>query len=266
MTRVSERFARRHELDWEVPISLTWAQIYNYGKQSIGEQSAWAQEAYDHLSQGYRRVCGLREVEVPELYRQTTIVLTALSPVPPPPAQPYLDYFPLDPEVYHIASLYNQTEVVPVKEEPSGMQGRERFLDGSGQPSPGSVTFFMRDGNNVYLRSTPAKDTTLIMRFGVEVPRVDNSMLNQHPITPDHYDWAIVHASVANYFSVHPDEGKEATQDSEGKETTRYQLAEARFRDVVEQPKSVYAEEAKASFYQMRLAGYRPGPRTRRAH
>jgi len=232
---------------------------------SIGEQSAWAQEAYDHLSQGYRRVCGLKEVEVPELYRTTTIQLLPLSPPPAPPAQPYLDYFELDPEAYHIASLFNQTEVVPVMEEPSGMLGRNRYLDASGQPSPGSVTFFMADGNNVYLRATPAQPTTLILRYGVEVPLVDNSLTNLHPITPDHYDWAIVHAAVANYFSVHPDEGKQATQDQDGKTTTRYQLAEQRFADVVKQPKSVYTEEAKASFYQWRLAGFRPFPRTRRA-
>jgi hypothetical protein len=246
-------------------MSLTFAQIDNYAKLAIGEQSAWAQERYDHLSQALRRVCGLKEVDVPELYRQTTIVLTALAPSPAPPAQPYLDYFPLDPEVMFIGSLYNQTDAYPITEEPSGMLGRNRYLDTSGQPAPGSVTFFMRDGNNVYLRATPTKDTTLILRYGIEVPLVDNSMLNKHPITPDHYDWAIVHAAVANYFSVHPDEGKAATQDSEGRETTRYQLAEQRFRDVVTQPKSVYAEEAKASFYQMRVAGYRPGPRTRRA-
>jgi hypothetical protein len=244
---------------------LTWVQIDGYCKLAIGEQTAWQQERFDHLTEALRRVCGLKQVEVPELIRTTTVTLTAQNPPPPAPAYPYLDYFALDPLVYYIDSIYNQTDAYPVTEEPSGMRGRNRYLDSTGQPPPGQVTFFMNDGNVVYVRNTPSKDTTLICRFGVQVPLVDSTMLNKHPITPDTYDWAIIHAAVANYFSVHPDEGKAATKDEEGKETTRYQLAEQRFAAKVAEPKDVYSEEARAALYNMRLAGYRTAPRTRRA-
>lgn len=232
-------------------MSMTWAQIYRYALIACGESSAFTDEGWDHVSEGYRRVCSLPQVDVPELITTSLITISA---------NPVNDFWELDAAVFYLASMLNVTDGYPVRPEPGGMIGRMNFMTTTGLPSPGNLVFYWRDGNRVYFRDLPTHDTVLKYRWGIDVPNVDVTMVNSHPITPPEYDWSIVHAAVTNYLGAHPDEGGApagpAPVEPGQRQLTRYQMADKRFTESIQQPRQVFAEENKAQFYASRLGGY----------
>jgi hypothetical protein len=240
---------------------LTWEQIKKYAIDACGETSALANEVYDHLSEAYSRVCAI--IDVPELI-QTSVVTSVASA----DGINQKDFLELDRVIYDIRSIWNQTDSVPMYPEPAGMLGRQRFLTnaviepstGMGKPANGSATFYWRDGNRLWLRDTPIAPATFQVRYRIEVPSVDSTMLQQHALTPDHYDWAIIYGAAANFYNAHPAANKVVDAEANITLAGKY---EALFQAKLQQPTGVFEEENESRYETMRLAGYRLGPRSR---
>ena len=233
---------------------MTWAQLRKLYLQGTGDQEAAREEAYTHLSQGYRDVATDPRVKVPELMAidSAVTVLADADSV----AVSSIDF-----SVFAIANGFNVTDGVPIYPEPGGMIGRDGFLDTTGKPPSGNITHYMRDGALIYVRNTPTVNTTLRFRVMRQVPDITEADINASPLTPSQYDMAIVHAAVASYYALHPGEAVA----SEGE---RVVLLGQKHRGEVEriltERHQPMAEEDRPRRETMRLRGYSTMPRSRR--
>lgn len=225
---------------------MTWGRLRKYVVDACGESTAIINEVYDHLTEGYRRVCSL--VDVPELVITTTTVIPIDQ-----------DYFEKAATAYHILSIINLTDSYELHPEPSGMLGRGRYIQSTGKPPAGSITHFFPDGSRVYLRDTPSVETSLQVRYRTEPAAITEADLDSSPITPERYDWAIIQAATRNYYQVHPD----LNVAPEGTHQTLADKAERALQAVLAEPRPDYAEVNKGAYHVMRLSGYMMGPRRR---
>lgn len=229
-------------------MSMTWGLIRKYYLQACGEATAAADEAWDHLTEGHRRV--LSSVDVPDLYKKTAYTVLSGN-----------DFVALAVDVYHLSTVFNVTLGQHMREEPGGMVGRDLFLQQTtGKPQPGPLTHWWRDGANLYVRGTAQADTTLQVRYMVQVPALSDSDINGMPVTPDQYDWAIVHAAAMNYLSVHPADNTVLNPE---RNITRLGQIQAAFASAIQIPKASFTEENKNRQENMRMPGYFVTPRSR---
>lgn len=188
-------------------------------------------------------------MDVPELVVTSTTTITADSDNIDKPATNY-----------HTLSVINLTDSYEMKPEPGGMLGRGRYVQSTGKPPSGSVTHYFEDGAKIYFRDTPSVNTSIQLRFRIAPAAVGEADVDSSPITPDRYDWAIIHAAIRNYYQAHPD----LNVAPEGTHQTLADKAERALQAVIGEPRPAYAETNKAIYHTMRLQGYNMGPRRRR--
>jgi len=235
---------------------MTWGEIRNAYLGCCRQSVAAQQEAWAHLTQGLRLV--VQAADLPEVYQAEA---TVDVPADPLDATLFADYVELDCDVYHVDSIVNLTDGAPVFHEPSGMPGRDRYIDEStttrGKPTDGQVRYFTRKGNRIYLRDTPTAATKLLVRFRAHPPVLTESDVAKHPITPPHLDWAIVYYSAHNFYSAHPQLNQSAEPGAQKPSAFYFSQAESSLI----RPKQPEAEEEKTAYTAQRLAGFRASPR-----
>lgn len=231
--------------------SSTWESLRRLFLTTCGDAAAAREEAWTHLSKGYRQVFNDEAVDVPELSAIDEEVVVAAD-------ADYIAMTDINFSVFGIQNVFNKTDGRPLDPEPGGMEGRDRFLTSTGTPPAGSITHYMRDGQRLYVRNVPTTETTLIVRVRREVPPLGDADIEGSPLTPTHLDHAIVFYAAASFFSLHPrmHEGKPMPDDE------RYRgLAKAEILGQVS-PRVVEDKARRREHY--RLSGYDLGPRWRR--
>ena len=247
--------------------NMTWGQIRRSYIEAAGDSTAARQESFAHLTQGFREV--VQFADEPELFSEM------VYEVPEDPLIPdqFQDFIEIDENIYHIDSFFNLTVSAPVYLEPSGMQGRDRYIDANPdipttttedvrdhpKPPPGQVRWYWRHGSRIYLRDSPDRKTKLRIRWKVQPDAIVEADINDHPFSPAHLDWAIVWKSAANYYKAHRDQNMPVEG---GPLLSQYYDTQA--DQLIKRPVSVMGEEEKTSFHRIRVAGYRITPRTRR--
>jgi hypothetical protein len=237
-------------------VSLSWQEISELFSRAAGDAGIAEVEKWTHLTEGYRRVASHPEVEVPELTNpDATYTVTEATPS----GEDWPDYFEVDCGVYAIKSLYNETDGFPMYPEPGGATGRERYLEAGGLPPRGGVRWWVREGTRIYLREAPEADTTIRIRFKVQVPELTSADADKHPLTPAQYDMAILHEALSSFFAVHKPKNAEGVPIVS---TSRDHGAQA--EAVIRRSIDPRAVEDRSRHQRIRLAGYRFAPRFRR--
>lgn len=227
---------------------MLWGQLRKYFVEAAGNATQAEQEAYDHLTEGLRRV--ISSVEIPQIYATKNYTVTADT-----------DRVTLDSDCYHVSTVFNTTDGIPCHEEPDGVGGRNRhLLKTTAKPAAGPVTHWWRDGTSLLVRSMPTEATTLSVRYMLQISTVADADLNSSPITPAQYDMAIVQGALMSYLSVHPADN---TMIDPERNITRLQVATQQFQVAIGGPKPVYREENKMRRENMRMPGYSVTPRSR---
>lgn len=227
----------------------TWGQLRQKYLSAVGKRDAAEQEAWDHLSEGYRRVAS--RLDLPELRVPDAIVTVAEDDY----------YFEHDCDAYAIRSLFNATDGTPMHEESGNMSGYNRFLEPSatGTPMPprGVPTRYFRAGNKVYFRDRANEEKKIVVQFDLQVPDVTVADINNHPATPAQYDLAIVYAAARSYFLVHPEQN--VAPDGQQKPSESLTAA---IDEVLTRSKDPVEIESKNERLTIRVAGYRYTPRS----
>lgn len=226
----------------------TWGELRKKYLSAVGKRTSAEQEAWDHLSEGYRRVASrldLAELRVPD----ATVTVAADA-----------HYFEHDCDAYAIRSVFNSTDGQPMHQEHGGMAGYNRYLEpssaGTPKPPAGTPTRYVRVGNKVFFRDRAARETIFVIQFDFQVPAIVAADINNHPVTPPQYDIAIVYLAVRSYFLAHPDEDTSP----EGQPPPSQKLAAAA-DEILARSKDPVAIESKAERTVVRAAGYRLLPR-----
>ncbi len=228
-------------------MSMTWGQLRIGFLQATGDSESAREEAYMHLSEGYREIAS--RVDVPEMNAIDSAVVV-------PAGADFVEVSTIDFETYALLDVYNVTGNFPVFIEPAGMTGRNRFLSNNGVPPSGSLTNFQRDGTKIYIRNVPTVDTTLRLRIRLQTPTITIALLNSRPITPPQYDMAILFAAVENFYNLHPRIEGEGSQ-----QIILSQKYQAAKEAKLAAPADVRVEEDRSHSETMRLRGYRLGGR-----
>jgi hypothetical protein len=176
-------------------MSLSWADISELYHNGCGNSDFSFKERFTHITEAYRGICAV--LEVPELYIPNATVSTVANQ----------DWVEMDPDVYSLVSVNLKDTGLKLTPEPGGMRGRMRYYESDQvrPPISGSVSFYVRKGNRLYLRDTPDAIMTLIVAFRMHPPEITASTtLTEHPITPPQYDMALVRWAMGSYFSIHP--------------------------------------------------------------
>ena len=239
-------------------MSMTWEEIGELFTRAVGDSGMAEVEKWRHLTEGYRRVASHPEVEVPELTNpdSTYTITESVSG-----AEDWPDYFESDCNVYAIKSLYNETDGHPMYPDPGGGTGRERFLEAGGSPPRGSVHWWVREGSRIYVRDAPEADTTIRIRFKVQVPELTSADATKHPLTPPQYEMAILHSALESYFAVHKPKSQEGIPIVSVARDHGSQ-AESIIRRSID-PRAI---EDRSRHQRIRLAGYRFSPMSRRRY
>ncbi len=235
---------------------MTWALCRKLYLQATGDTPDSREEAFIHLAHGQRRVANTPGIDVPEVYETIQAVI--------PSGSDSIPIANLGVDVFAIASAYNQTQGMPVYPEPSGMIGRQQFLQpDTSIPPAGQVTHYMRDGQQIFFRNTPDEDTTITFRVMIQMPDVSEADLNDYPLVPEQYRMALVQCAAASYFSMHSDQNSVMGPNGQpvGLNSSRF---EQQAQMSLAQPKLMRAEEDRPRMQTMRLAGYSVGPRSMR--
>ncbi len=270
--------------------NMTWEQIQQAFLEACGSTTASRQESFSHITQGFRHV--VDKADVPEVFGTTQVEVLKDPREAEDSANPFLDYIELDQNIHSIFRMFNLTIGAPVYREPSGMRGRDRYIDrfanalGQGgtvgtsptspKPPPGQVRWWCREGNRIYLRDTPAPSTisnlngtALRIVFRIAIEPITKDVLEDHPFTPAHLDWAIVHIAASYYYMAHRDVNQvgmgpaaEAAGERGQQSPSQYHMSMG--ETIMGLLKQVAAEEDKDSFHRMRVAGYQVTPRSRR--
>lgn len=227
----------------------TWGELRLKYLSATGRRDSAEQEAWDHLSEGYRRVAS--RLDLPELRVADAIVTVAEDDY----------YFNHDCQAYAIRSIFNSTDGTPMHEESGNMSGYNRFLEpsatGTPMPPKGTPTRYFRAGNNIYFRDRADGEKKFVIQFDIQVPAVTVSDINNHPIVPDQYHLAVVYAAARSYFLVHPTENTAP----DGQQRPSESLSAA-VDEILTRSKDPVEIESRGERLTMRVAGYRYTPRS----
>lgn len=222
-------------------MSLTWADAIDLYHNGCGHTDYSWKERFTHITEAYRGLCSV--LEVPELYITGATQATVADQ----------DYVDMDPDVYNVHNVILKETALKLIPEPGGMRGRARYFetDQVRPPTSGSVSFYVRKGNKLFLRDTPNAIMTLIIDFRLHPPAITSlTTLTEHPITPPQYDMALVRWAMGSYFSIHPpisDRGLDLNHGPAIIEAAKGMLAEKR---------SPVAEENRDQQHYMTQRGY----------
>jgi hypothetical protein len=242
-------------------MSMVFRDIRELYRQATQEDPRADQAWTLHLTEGYRKVASM--LDVPELRQPEASFVIQEDPAT---SGEYLDYFDTDADVYAISNLFNATSGQTMHPEPGGMAGRDRYLEPTGddtsrpRPPAGEVTHWTRQGNRIYVRDRPKISTRIEIRFHIQVPLLSESMLEEHPRTPDQYDLAIAQAAAESFYSVNPAINRMSPEG--GGLWSQFFGGEASRK--VAEPKDPRALEDRTSQEVWRLAGYSTSPRSGR--
>lgn len=229
---------------------MTWAALRKLYLQATGDNVSAQEEAWTHLTEGYRVVSLNQAVDVPELAAIDESVTVAIG-------ADYIEMSTVDFSAFAILSVFNKTDGFQVLPEPGGMVGRMRYLDTTGKPPSGTVSFYQRDGTKLYVRDIPSATTTLMVRVRRQIAALTEADVNGSPLTPAQFDYPILYQAVAGYFSIHPatDGGDPAV------------ALDVKYRDLANQKileaHNPRVEEDRPHRGTMRLRGYSITPRSR---
>lgn len=243
-------------------MSMTWATIKDMYLEATGNNPKAEQEWSVHQTEGYRRVAG--ELDIPELRQpEASFVIAADG------SGGWLDYFELAGEcdVYAIESLHNSTDGLLMLPEPGGMSGRSRHLeptdDDTTRPRPpaGTPQWWVREGSRIYVRDRPQRSTRIEIRFHIQVPQITAADLDDHPLTPQQYDRALVLAAAESFYEMHPKENRPVGDQEGSPLASQFFSGAAAGAMARKSPRSI---EDRTSTSAMRLAGFSVTPRSRR--
>lgn len=176
-------------------MSMTWSEIIDVYTAITENQPEAERERFLHINEGKRFVSNQPLVTMPELNVPNATVTTTIGQ----------DWVEHDCSAYAIRYIVNQDTGTKLEPERDGMRGRARLLEsGSDKPASGAVHHYARDGNRIWLRDTPDSVVTLTIAFKTQAPEVTAANLDEHPITPEQYDYAIALAAASSYFKAHP--------------------------------------------------------------
>lgn len=235
-------------------MGLSFTDVRRFFLAAAGDEAIARAEWPFHVSEGYRQVCA--RIDLPELQKvEPATVLANTDSVSIPS---------FDQNVYAVLNVYNATEGFPMRPEPGGMVGRDRYLlaGNPARPPTGSVTDYIHDGTLLYVRYMPTADTLLQIRVRQQPPNVGEAEASAGtmPLTPDQYDWAIVHLAVANFYLTHPKLDVQPGEDDGASLAQRHlDSAERVFTGAA----STVFKEERSRYDGMRLRGRMLGPRTR---
>lgn len=231
----------------------TWAALRTLFLQATGDTPLAQLESWDHLGEAHRLVAA--SLDLPELASIDESVTIASGDDSAAVSSINFD-------VFAILDVFNVTDGIPMFPEPGGMIGRRSYLEATtGKPTEAALTHYQRDGANLYVRGTAAATTTLRIRVQRQMPNLSSADAATSPITPQHYDRAIVHKAAELYFLLHPNENRVTEGERSWQQSSKHRDA---YREMVSEVKSVRAEEARAHLGVYRLTGVRFAPRTRR--
>lgn len=226
----------------------TWGELRKMFLIGSGEKAHAEQQAWTFLTEGYRMLCN--RIEVPELDVPDATVALALGD----------DSFEMDCDAFTIRSMFNVTDGVPMYREPGGYNGRQRFLEQTtGKPPQGSPEHYVRTGNKIWVRDTADAAKTLKIHYKIQPPDVAAANINDHPVTPSHYDTAIVQAAIYKFFTTYTQLNK-----AEEGQPLPSQVAKEAFDAALAEQVSEVEVETRNEHSTVRIAGFRYAPRSRR--
>lgn len=232
-------------------MSLTWGQMRKRYLSSVGDIPSADAEAWQHLTEGLRRLC--RHVDVPELQQIATVTLSTGD-----------HYFDMDCDAFTIRSIFNCTDGIMMHREEGGFAGRQRYIDPAAPADPkpfaGSPTHWVRTGNRIYVRGTCEASTVIQVHYEVQPEPVDVSDIDSHAITPAQYDTVIVHFAVSDFYTSH------AMANRPRGESTLLPsaIADRAAFSLLDDLKKPLEIETRAERGNIRLAGFQMTPRSRR--
>jgi hypothetical protein len=230
----------------------SWAAVRLLYLQACGDTPRARLESWDHLAEAQRLLAA--SIDVPELNEIDDTVVVASG-------ADYVTTSSIDYSVYAVLSCFNKTSGIPMYPEPSGMIGRRSYLQTTGKPAAGTITHYQRDGSRLYVRGTAEDDTTIQVRVQRQMPNLSDADATGTPITPQHYDRAIVHKAAELYFLLHPNENQVTDGERSFQQSSKHRDA---YRELATEPKSVRAEEDRPRQERFRLTHFRLAPRSRR--
>lgn len=229
-------------------MSLQWGDIldlYTNGCLDMGASPELVnKEKYTHATESIRRICAI--LELPELYMPDATFDTVANQ----------DWVLIDPDVYSIHSIQQQSTGLKLRPEPGGFRGRMRYYEAGQQRPPlsNACAFYVRKGTKLYLRDTPNAILTFSASFRFHPPPVTSADLAEHPVTPQQYDMAIVKGAMGSYFDLHPPKFDGNPDPSYGRN-----LIEQSKQVILGDTKNPTAEEVLDTEHYTSLAGYDMG-------
>jgi hypothetical protein len=173
---------------------MTFEEIVRLYSSACGEAPAAYAERWLHITDAYRKVCA--KLDLQQLEEDVSVLTTTAG----------VDWVALPTAVFHVLSLHNTSAGFPVQPEPSGMRGRERYLDeDTGIPSEGIVRYYAVTAQRIYLRQTPDDVYELNLRYKIQPTAISDSDLASSPATPSQWDMAIIAGAAASFMRLHPD-------------------------------------------------------------
>ncbi len=172
---------------------MNWEQVRDLYLSACGGVELAVNERWLHINSAYRNLCG--SLELPELHQSNAVVTTVAGQ----------DWVDMDCDVFALDWIVNKATARKLDPEPSGHRGRSRFFEaGQSRPPEGSVNFYVRKGNRIWLRDTPNAALDLVVSFRFHPDEVTDADLAEHPVTPAQYDIPLVQLAVGSYFQFHP--------------------------------------------------------------
>lgn len=139
-----------------------------------------------------------RVLDIPEVFDRKPVQTVANQ-----------DWVPTPADVYAIMWIENRPSAFKLKKEPEGYIGRARFFETdedrpfiSGEP--GSVNFYVRKEDRIYLRDTPDRAFTLDISYRLLPPALTEADLEVKSPLPEQYDFPLSRIFSGVYYSLHP--------------------------------------------------------------
>ena len=232
-------------------MARTWGDLRRLYLSACKNQQAARTEAWDNLGEAHRLVSA--RLDLPELAEIDESVTVASG-------NDYVTMATVGFSVFAVFTVFNVTDGIIMRPEPSGMIGREALLEKTtGKPASGTLTHYQRDGVRLYVRGTAAANTQLRVRGKKRASDLSESDIANAPTTTPEYDRAIVAKAAELFFLLHGDEN---TADAKGR-TLSDKFGEA-FNSLLPLPESPRVAENLPRTEVIRLSGYNMSPRSAR--
>lgn len=231
---------------------MTWKEIRDIYLVSTANATLAIEQAWYHLSNGYRRTCA--ELDIPEVYgpelQFTTVANQDWVATP--------DTGSFD-SLYSIYSGFNKTRGFAIEIEPQGFRGRNQLRTTTGKPPSGDVTHYVRVGDKIWLRNTPTGAQVLLFQTRFQPADLSDSDLTGEPRLPAQYHQAIVAQAAVSYYETVPEDARDLSS-PDLLQSAQFERTARRLMMTQAAPSQ---EEHHNRRHTLRVAGYRVTPLAR---